>query len=238
MTLNLCIVIRELDERICRLVRCTAQVFTLCVISLHRYFLEHSREKMSALYVAAILITSAFIPPSLGQGYGPLPHKGKKHHSTTTTTLPPDIASLNLDGQQYQPGFINPVSSTPVADNSLGSYRQPESPSQGGGSYWWQNPNSPFNGVSAPLPAQQPPAKPGGCGEAADSCGSGSPPINIQGNPFLSGLKPGGVPPITPTGQAVACRGAGYVCSPKHLCHNGVVIQDGQDIFQVRSEVC
>lgn len=188
---------------------------------------------MSALYIAVVLITSAFIPPSLGQGYGPLPHKAKKHHSTTTTTLPPDIASLNLDGQQYQPGFINPISSTPVPDNSLGSYSQPESISQGAGSYWWQNSNSPFSGVSAPSPAQQPPARPGGCGEAADGCGTGSAPINIQGNPFLSGLNP----PITPSKQAVACSGAGYVCSPKYLCINGTVSEDGQGTFEVRSEV-
>jgi hypothetical protein len=188
---------------------------------------------MSPLYIAAVLITSAFIPPSLGQGYGPLPHKGKKHHSTTTTTLPPDIASLDLHGQQYQPGFINPISSKPVPDNSLVSYSQPESPFQGGGSYWWQNPNSPFSGVSAPSPTQQPPAKPGGCAEAADRCEASSTPINIQGNPFLSGLKP----PVTPSKQTVECTGAGYVCAPKHICSNGVVTENGQGIFQVRSEV-
>jgi hypothetical protein len=193
---------------------------------------------MSPLYIAVILVTSAFIPSSLGQGYGPLPHKGKKHRTTTTTTLPPDIASLDLDGQQYQPGFINPVSSTSVPDNSLSSYNQPGS-QQEGGSYWWQNPNSPFNGVNTPSPTQQPPAKPGGCGGgAASGCGAGLTPINIQGNPFLSGLKPGGTPPVTPSGQTVACSGVGYICSPKHLCRNGVVIEDGQGLFQVRSEVC
>jgi hypothetical protein len=193
---------------------------------------------MSPLYIAVILIISACSPPTLAQGYGPLPHKGKKHRTTTTTTLPPDIASLNIDGQQYQPGFINPVSSSPVPDNSLGSYNQPGSPPEGGGSYWWQNPDSPFSGVSPPQSAQQPPAQPSGCSVGAPGgCGSGSTPINIQGNPFLSGLTPGGAPPVKPSGQTVACSGAGYICSPKHLCSNGVVVQDGQGLIQVRSEV-
>jgi hypothetical protein len=184
---------------------------------------------MSPLYIAAILITSALIPPTLGQGYGPLPQKGKKHRTTTTTTLPPDIASLDVDGQQYQPGFVNPVSSTPVSDNNLGPFNQPGS-SPDGGSYWWQNPNSPFNGVKPPPPAQS-----GGCdgGGAHVSCGTESTPINIQGNPFLIGLRPGGTPPI----QRVACSGTGYICSPKHLCRNGVVIDNGQGLIQVRSEV-
>jgi len=189
------------------------------------------RTKMSPLYIAAILITSALIPLTLGQGYGPLPHKGKKHRTTTTTTLPPDIASLDVDGQQYQPGYVNPVSGTPVSDNSLGSLNQPGSPPEGG-SYWWQNPNSPFSGVNPPPPAQS-----GGCagdGGAAVSCGTESTPINIQGNPFLGGLKPGG----TPTAPRVACSGTGYICTPKHLCQNGVVIDDGQGLIQVRAEVC
>lgn len=189
------------------------------------------RPRMSPFYIAAILISSALIPPSLGQGYGPLPNKGKKHRTTTTTTLPPDIASVDVDGQQYQPGFINPVSSTPVSDNSLGSFNQPGSSPERGGSYWWQNPNSPFSGVNPP-----PPAQPGGCngGGAAASCGLETTPINIQGNPFLSGLKPGGAAPA----QTVACSGTGYICSPKHLCHNGVVVEDGQGLIQVRAEVC
>lgn len=187
------------------------------------------RTKMSPLYIAAILITSALIPPTLGQGYGPLPQKGKKHRTTTTTTLPPDIASLDVDGQQYQPGFVNPVSSTPVSDNNLGPFNQPGSSSEGG-SYWWQNPSSPFSGVKPPPPAQS-----GGCdgGGAPVSCGTESTPINIQGNPFLNGLKPGGTPPA----QRVACSGTGYICSPKHLCRNGVVIDDGQGLIQVRTEV-
>ena len=195
-----------------------------------RIFYAH-RTKMSPLYIAAILITSAFIPPTLGQGYGPLPHKNKKHRTTTTTTLPPDIASLDVDGEQYQPGFVNPVSSTPVADNSLGPFNQPGSRPEGGGSFWWQNPNSPFGGVNPP-----PPALSGGCngGGTTVSCGPQSPPINIQGNPFLSGLKPGGTQPA----QTVACSGSGYICSPKHLCHNGVVVDDGQGLIQVRAEVC
>lgn len=185
---------------------------------------------MSPIYIAVILIISACSPPCLAQGYGPLPHKGKKHRTTTTTTLPPDIASLDVDGQQYQPAFINPVSSSPVPDNSLGSYNQPASPPEGG-SYWWQNPNSPFSGVSPPSSAQ-----PSGCGAGAAG-GCGSTPVNIQGNPFLSGLKPGGAPPVNPSGQTVACSGRGYICSPKHLCVNGVVVEDGQGLIQVRSEV-
>lgn len=185
---------------------------------------------MSPLYIAVILIISACSPPCLAQGYGPLPHKGKKHRTTTTTTLPPDIASLDVDGQQYQPAFINPVSSSPVPDNSLGSYNQPAAPPEGG-SYWWQNPNSPFSGVSPPSSAQ-----PSGCGGGAAG-GCGSTPVNIQGNPFLSGLKPGGAPPLNPSGQTVACSGRGYICSPKHLCVNGVVVEDGQGLIQVRSEV-
>ncbi|XP_023713703.1 nascent polypeptide-associated complex subunit alpha, muscle-specific form isoform X4 [Cryptotermes secundus] len=185
---------------------------------------------MSPLYIAVILIISACSPPCLAQGYGPLPHKGKKHRTTTTTTLPPDIASLDVDGQQYQPAFINPVSS-PVPDNSLGSYSQPASPPEGGGSYWWQNPNSPFSGVSPPSSAQ-----PSGCGPGVAG-GCGSTPVNIQGNPFLSGLKPGGAPPVNPSGQTVTCSGRGYICSPKHLCVNGVVVEDGQGLIQVRSEI-
>ena len=234
---------------------------------------------MHPLYLAAVLLLSAFIPPTLGQGYGSAPAKGKKHRTTTTTTLPPDIAGLNF-GPGFQPGY-NPISSTPVPDNSLGSYNPP---SQGGsGSYWWQKPDSPFIGATAPAPSPSPqpghpgsqpgpqpgypgaqpgqpgypgsqpgypgaqPGQPGGCGSGgAGGCGGVSPgggaqpPVNIQGNPFLSGLKPGGgsqQPPIRPTGQTVTCSGAGYVCAPKHLCNNGVVTQDGQGIFQVRSEV-
>jgi hypothetical protein len=186
---------------------------------------------MSPLFIAVILVISACSPPALAQGYGPLPQKNKRPRTTTTTTLPPDIASLNVDGQQYQPSFINPVSSSPVPDNSLGSYNQPDSPPEGGGSYWWQNPNSPFSGVNPPSSAQ-----PSGCGAgAAGSCGGTS--INIQGNPFLSGLKPDGAPPVKPSGQTVACSGAGYICSPKHLCSNGIVVENGQGLIQVRSEV-
>ena len=274
---------------------------------------------MSPLYLAAVLLLSVFIPPSLGQGYGIAPVKGKKHRTSTTTTLPPDIANYNFG----QPGY-NPISSTPVPDNSLGSYNPP--PQSGGGSYWWQNPNSPFSGATAPAPSPQPgqpsphpgypgsqpgqpgpqpgypgqpgpqpgfpgsqpgqpgpqpgfpgshpgqpgpqpgypgqpgpqpghpgpqpgypgsqPGHPGGCGGGgAGGCGGVSPgggaqpPIDIQGNPFLSGLKPGSKPPIQPSGQTITCSGSGYVCAPKHLCRNGEVIQDGQGIFQVRSEV-
>jgi hypothetical protein len=191
---------------------------------------------MSALYLAVLLIISAFSPPSLAQGYGPLPHKGKKHHSTTTTTLPPDIASLDVDGQQYQQQFINVVSSSPVPDNSLGSYNQPGSPPETGGPFWWQNPNSPFSGVSPPASANPPPAQPSGC-DATATGGCGQTPVNIQGNPFLSGLIPGGASPSRPSGQTVACSGNGYICSPKHLCSNGVVLEDGQGLIQVRSKV-
>jgi hypothetical protein len=185
--------------------------------------------------MAVLLIISACSPPSLGQGYGPLPHKGKKHRTTTSTTLPPDIASLDVDGQQYQPAFISPVSSSPVPDNSLGSYNQPGSPPEGGGSYWWQNPNSPFSGVSPPPSAKPPPALPSGCDTGAAG-GCGSAPVNIQGNPFLSGLQPGGAS-VNPSGQTVACSGSDYICSPKHLCSNGVVVEDGQGLIQVRSQV-
>jgi hypothetical protein len=191
---------------------------------------------MPPTYVVLILAISACSPPVLAQGYGPLPHNGRKHRTTTTTTLPPDIASLNVDGLQYQPALVNTVSSSPVPDNSLGSYNQPGSPPQTGGSYWWQNPNSPFSGVSPPPSAQQPPAQPSGCGTGGVG-GCVSTPVNIQGNPFLSGLKPGGAPPVKPSEGTVPCSGSGYICSPKHQCSNGVVVEDGQGLIQVRSQV-
>ncbi|PSN51774.1 hypothetical protein C0J52_05279 [Blattella germanica] len=198
---------------------------------------------MPPTYLAVVLIVSAFLPPSLAQ-YGPPAVKGKKHRTTTTTPLPPDIQGINL-GQAY-PGY-NPISSTPLPDNSLGSYNPPP---QDGGSYWWQNPNSPFSGATAPAPGPSPapqpqpqpqPGYPGGCGAGgAGGCG-GTPqqPVNIQGNPFLSGLKPGGgaVPPIQPTGQTITCSGPGNVCVPKNQCSNGVVVTDGRGSFDVRSEV-
>nr|CAD7266322.1 unnamed protein product [Timema shepardi] len=84
-------------------------------------------------------------------------------------------------------------------------------------SYWWQTPNNPFSGATANTQPQPQPQQP------APQPTYEQKPLKPSGNPFLVEL-------------TTTCSGSDYVCAPKHLCQNGLVVSGGEGSIQKAAE--
>lgn len=155
---------------------------------------------------------------------------------------PPPYGNTNKVDPDYRPGLPQSIPTCyPGQPGCPKSHNKPQSiptcyPGQPGCSqgHEQQKPGS----FPPPFPTSQP-AYTSGFSHSGSSgfSSSGSGSTSHSSGPSAHGNYPG-IQQGHPEGQlTLKCGGADYVCVEKHLCNNGVVNTNGEDLFQARNGV-